>query len=110
MNRPSTKGIKGVDSFKGKSFPSSRWDHAIELCGKRVACIGNGPSAAQFIPEVAEKASRLLVFQHSAAYVVPRNDRPYTDEEHKQFVNDHAERQKSRRYTTTTRSRGFPLL
>lgn len=98
LNRPSTKGIQGVESFKGQSFHSARWDHSIDLKGKRVACIGNRPSAAQFIPEVAKVAGQCTVFQRSAAYVVPRNDRAYDKDERYKFSHDHDERQKSRKY------------
>jgi len=50
-----------------------------------VACIGVGPSAAQFIPQVARQAGHLTVFQRSPNYVVPRLDRPYTADEHRVF-------------------------
>ena len=86
LNRPDTKGIEGVDSFAGPSFHSACWRHDVALDGKRVAVIGNGPSAAQFIPEIAPRAERLLVFQRSPNYVVPRLDRPYDDEERRLFL------------------------
>ena len=78
LNRPSTKGIKGVEDFGGDWFHSARWNHDVKLEGRRVASVGNGPSAAQFIPEVAAVAGHLTVFQRSPNYVVPRLDRPYT--------------------------------
>ena len=86
LNRPSFKGIEGVESFAGEWFHSARWRHDISLAGKRVAAIGNGPSAAQFIPEVAPIAQHLEVFQRSPAYVVPRLDRAFTNEERQQFM------------------------
>ena len=85
LNRPDTKGIPEVDSFAGPWFHSARWRHDVSLDGKRVAVIGNGPSAAQLIPEIAPVAGRLLVFQRSPNYVVPRLDRPYDEEERRQF-------------------------
>ena len=54
LNRPSFPPIKGRDSFAGPSFHSARWDHSLDLRGKRVAVIGTGASAVQFIPEIAD--------------------------------------------------------
>jgi cation diffusion facilitator CzcD-associated flavoprotein CzcO len=71
----------GVADFAGDWFHSARWDHAVPLQGRRIASVGNGPSAAQFIPELAAVASELHVFQRSPNYIVPRGDRAYTDEE-----------------------------
>jgi cation diffusion facilitator CzcD-associated flavoprotein CzcO len=86
LNRPSTKGIAGVERFEGAWFHSARWNHDVALAGKRVAAIGNGPSAAQFIPEVAQVASHLTVFQRSPSYVVPRLNRPFEPEERRLFM------------------------
>lgn len=77
LNRPKMPDIKGHDAFQGAIFHSAEWRHDIDLTGKRVAVIGNGPSAAQFIPEVAKIAAQLTVFQRSPCHVVPRNDKPY---------------------------------
>jgi cation diffusion facilitator CzcD-associated flavoprotein CzcO len=85
LNRPAYGGIEGRDRFTGPLFHSARWRHDLPLEGKRVACIGVGPSAAQFIPEVAKQAGHLTVFQRSPNYVVPRLDRPYTADEHRVF-------------------------
>jgi cation diffusion facilitator CzcD-associated flavoprotein CzcO len=86
LNRPSFKGLQGVEDFEGEWFHSARWRHDISLAGKRAAAIGNGPSAAQFIPEIAPIVQHLKVFQRSAAYVVPRLDRAFTNEERQQFM------------------------
>jgi cation diffusion facilitator CzcD-associated flavoprotein CzcO len=88
LNRPSFKGIEGREHFDGVSFHSARWRHDVDLTGKRVASIGNGASAVQFIPEVAEVAEHLTVFQRTPNYVVPRQDRPYTEEERRMFLDD----------------------
>ena len=77
-NRPKEPEIGGKDSFQGPIFHSAEWQHDINFAGKRVAVIGNGPSAAQFIPEVAKTAGHLAVFQRSPCHVVPRNDEPYS--------------------------------
>lgn len=71
LNRPSLPDIPGRDRFAGPAFHSARWDHTVELAGKRVAVIGTGASAAQLIPAVAEQARDLVVFQRTANWLVP---------------------------------------
>jgi cation diffusion facilitator CzcD-associated flavoprotein CzcO len=97
LNRPSFAGIEGRANFKGALFHSARWQHYVPLKGKRVACIGVGPSAAQFIPEVAKQAGQMTVFQRSPNYVVPRLDRPYTADEQRIFHAVPATRDASRK-------------
>jgi 4-hydroxyacetophenone monooxygenase len=65
LNRPKMPPIPGRDSFAGPSFHSARWDHAVELAGRRVGVIGTGCSAAQFVPIIAEEAGALEVFQRT---------------------------------------------
>ena len=69
--------IKGIEKFKGKVFHSSQWQHQYELTGKRVASIGTGGSAIQYIPEIAPLVQQLYVFQRTAAWVIPRDERVY---------------------------------
>src|SRR6476619_3989076 len=65
LNRPAMPEIAGRDSFAGPAFHSARWDHTGDLRGKRVAVIGTGASAVQFIPEIAETVEHLVVFQRT---------------------------------------------
>ncbi|EPE24814.1 FAD/NAD(P)-binding protein [Glarea lozoyensis ATCC 20868] len=76
LNVPKYPDIQGVDSFKGKSMHSARWDWDYDLRGKRIGIIGNGATAAQIIPEVAKVCERLTVFQRTPNWVIPRDDRP----------------------------------
>jgi 4-hydroxyacetophenone monooxygenase len=71
LNRPKFPDIPGQDAFAGPSFHSARWDHEVDLAGKRVAVIGTGASAAQFIPHVADEAGELLVFQRTPPWLAP---------------------------------------
>ena len=71
LNRPSFPDIVGRESFQGLSFHSARWPEDLDLSGQRVAVIGTGASAAQFIPAVAEAADHTIVFQRSAPWLVP---------------------------------------
>ncbi len=71
LNRPLFPDIPGVGDFAGPSFHSARWDHTVDLDGRRVAVIGTGASAVQFIPHVAEQASHTTVFQRTPPWVLP---------------------------------------
>ncbi|WP_440104235.1 flavin-containing monooxygenase [Streptosporangium sp. H16] len=74
LNRPQLPDIPGMSSFSGAAFHSARWDHSVDLAGRRVAVIGNGSSAAQLIPRVAEVAGHLDVFQRTPNWVIPKPD------------------------------------
>ena len=78
LNRPSFPDIEGRERFEGPSFHSARWDHSLDLAGKRVAVIGTGASAVQFIPEIAPAVDQLLVFQRTPPWLGPTPD--YHDE------------------------------
>jgi 4-hydroxyacetophenone monooxygenase len=71
LNVPKFPQIKGMETFAGPSFHSARWDHGVDLRGKRVAVIGTGASAAQFVPVVAEQAAHLTVFQRTPNWFIP---------------------------------------
>jgi cation diffusion facilitator CzcD-associated flavoprotein CzcO len=77
LHQPSLPRLEGAEEFAGHSFHSARWDHEYSLDGRNVAVIGTGASAIQFIPEVAEKAGRLYVFQRTGNWFLPRRNRPY---------------------------------
>jgi 4-hydroxyacetophenone monooxygenase len=71
LNRPNYPDIKGRDSFGGPHFHSARWDHSVDLTSKRVGVIGTGASAAQFIPQIARKASHVSVLARTAPWLLP---------------------------------------
>jgi cation diffusion facilitator CzcD-associated flavoprotein CzcO len=75
LNRPAQPKLAGLADFAGTVFHSSRWDHDYDLRGKRVAVIGTGASAVQFIPEIVGQVARLDVYQRTAPWVLPRPDR-----------------------------------
>ncbi|MCW2753263.1 MAG: NAD(P)/FAD-dependent oxidoreductase [Marmoricola sp.] len=78
LSEPKDPDIKGIDSFGGAIFHTARWDHDVDLTGKRVAVIGTGASAIQVIPEIAKTVAHLDVYQRTAPWVMPRHDRAYT--------------------------------
>ncbi len=71
LNCPRLPDIDGRDSFMGTSFHSARWRHDVDLTGKRVAVIGTGASAFQFVPEIAPKVGHLTVFQRTPPWLGP---------------------------------------
>ncbi|SDW77103.1 Predicted flavoprotein CzcO associated with the cation diffusion facilitator CzcD [Ruegeria halocynthiae] len=76
LHIPRIPDIPGADSFPGPSFHSAEWDHSIAHDGKRIAVVGTGASAVQFVPEIAKSAQHITIFQRSAPYVLPRPDGP----------------------------------
>jgi 4-hydroxyacetophenone monooxygenase len=71
LNRPRYPDIPGRDSFGGEAFHSAEWRHDVDLTGKRVAVIGTGASAFQFVPEIAAKVAQLTVFQRTPPWAFP---------------------------------------
>ncbi|MEL0028912.1 MAG: NAD(P)/FAD-dependent oxidoreductase [Perlucidibaca sp.] len=76
-NRPAYPRVAGMEDFKGEVFHSALWRHDIDLRGKRVAVIGTGASAIQFVPEIVPQVQSLVLMQRSAPYVIPKSDRAY---------------------------------
>src|SRR3954453_2154022 len=77
LSEPRLPEIEGIESFAGSLFHTARWDHSVDLTGRRVAVIGTGASAIQVVPEVQRVAAHLDVYQRTAPWVIPRNDRRY---------------------------------
>jgi cation diffusion facilitator CzcD-associated flavoprotein CzcO len=77
LNQPSVPALPGLERFAGHSFHSARWDHDYELRGKRVAVVGNGASAVQFVPQIAGGVAQLSVFQRTANWMMPRKNHVY---------------------------------
>ena len=75
LSEPSVPDVPGLEAFPGAVFHSARWDHETALEGKRIAVVGTGASAIQLVPQLQKKAAKLVLFQRTAAWVMPRNDR-----------------------------------
>ncbi len=78
LAEPALPAVPGVGSFEGPAFHSARWDHDADLTGRRVAVIGTGASAVQFVPHLQERAAHVTVFQRTPPWVVPRRDRAFS--------------------------------
>jgi cation diffusion facilitator CzcD-associated flavoprotein CzcO len=76
LNRPRTPDLPGRKSFAGTQIHTARWREDAPIAGKRLGVIGTGASAIQVVPEIAQKAVHLTVFQRSPHWIVPRMDAP----------------------------------
>ena len=86
LNVPKVPEIPGAGRFRGRAFHSARWDHSKSLAGERVASIGTGASAIQYVPAIAPEVEHLTVFQRSPVWVSPRIERAYTPQEQRRFA------------------------
>ncbi|MGI5327209.1 flavin-containing monooxygenase [Actinomadura nitritigenes] len=78
LHQPNIPDLPGLASFEGTTFHSAEWDHSYDLTGKRVAVIGTGASAIQFVPQIAQRAGSLTVFQRTPPWIMPKPDRRVT--------------------------------
>ncbi|WP_063824950.1 flavin-containing monooxygenase [Nocardia pseudovaccinii] len=72
LHRPHIPDIPGRDSFAGITMHTAAWDHSHDLTGRHVAVIGTGSSAAQLVPEIADQAERVTVYQRTPNWVLPK--------------------------------------
>jgi cyclohexanone monooxygenase len=96
LDMPHIPDIPGAQRFRGRRFHSSRWDHSKSTAGERVASIGTGASAIQYVPAIAPKTAHLTVFQRTPIWISPRFDFPFTPEQHAEFERDPAAMHKLR--------------
>jgi cation diffusion facilitator CzcD-associated flavoprotein CzcO len=74
--QPKPPDIPGVDEFAGTVMHTARWDHGVDLRGRRVGIIGTGASAVQVVPAIATAVEHLTVFQRTPIWCLPKPDRP----------------------------------
>lgn len=86
LSNPSIPKLDGMEQFEGASFHSANWDHDYDFAGKRVAVVGTGASAIQFVPEVAKQAAHLDIYQRSAPWILHKFDRQYAAWEKRFFI------------------------
>ncbi|MGH8687639.1 MAG: flavin-containing monooxygenase [Burkholderiales bacterium] len=85
LNRPNLPRLAGLEGFPGIAFHSAQWRHDVDLAGRRVAVIGTGASAIQFMPEIAPRAASVTVWQRTPPWVMPRIDRSFSAREQRAF-------------------------
>jgi len=76
LSEPLVPDLPGIDDFGGRVVHTAAWDGTYDFRGQRVAVVGTGASAVQVVPELQPLAAELVVYQRSAPWIVPRNDRP----------------------------------
>ncbi|MCB9700071.1 MAG: NAD(P)/FAD-dependent oxidoreductase [Alphaproteobacteria bacterium] len=79
LHHPNIPEIPGIEAFEGRAFHSARWPDDVDLAGQRVAVVGSAASAVQIVPELAQVASSLTVFQRTPNWIRPRNDLRYAE-------------------------------
>lgn len=85
LSVPAYPDVPGLERFAGTTFHSARWRHDVDLAGKRVAVIGTGASAIQFVPRIAPRVGRLSLFQRTPPWILPKPDRAITGGERRAF-------------------------
>jgi cation diffusion facilitator CzcD-associated flavoprotein CzcO len=78
LSEPAVPEFDGLDTFAGTAFHSARWRHDHDLTGRRVAVVGTGASAVQFVPEIQPRVEQLTLFQRTPAWILPRRTRRIT--------------------------------
>ena len=96
LDVPHIPDITGAQRFRGRQFHSARWDHSKSTAGERVASLGTGASAIQYVPAIARETAHLTVFQRTPIWISPRFDFPFTPDQHELFERNPAEAQKLR--------------
>ncbi|HEY1116756.1 MAG TPA: NAD(P)/FAD-dependent oxidoreductase, partial [Acidimicrobiales bacterium] len=74
LTTPKAPDVPGLDTFAGTTVHTARWDHDLDLAGKRVGVIGTGASAVQLVPEIAPVTEHLTVFQRTPIWCFPKPD------------------------------------
>ena len=85
FDQPVMPNLVEEEPFGGTVMHTSRWDHSVQLSGRRIAVLGTGSTAAQVLPELADVADHVYSVQRSPTWILPKPDRPYTDRERWRF-------------------------
>jgi cation diffusion facilitator CzcD-associated flavoprotein CzcO len=97
FHTPVEPDIEGLADFEGTMFHSACWDHGHDLTGRRVAVIGTGASAIQVVPAIAPITAQVDLYQRTPAWILPRKDEPFSDEDKRRFAEDPVAAQAIRR-------------
>lgn len=86
LSNPAYPEVPGIENFKGRTFHSANWDHGYDLAGKRVAVIGTGASAIQFVPQIVPQVAALDLYQRTPPWILPKPDRAISEGERRRFA------------------------
>jgi cation diffusion facilitator CzcD-associated flavoprotein CzcO len=89
ISEPELPRVKGMDSFKGPIFHSSRWPKKLEYAGKRIGIIGAGATTVQMVPVLAKTAAEVTVFQRTPNYILPAMQHDVTPEREREIKDDY---------------------
>ena len=85
LHHPNTAQLPGLDSFSGTCFHTARWDHSVELEGKRVGVVGTGSTAIQITSALVDKVSHFSLFQRTPQWIMPIEDSEYSEIERARY-------------------------
>ncbi|MGN5237331.1 flavin-containing monooxygenase [Rhodococcus sp. SJ-3] len=97
FSEPSVPDLPGLDSFAGATYHSADWNHEHDVAGRRVAVIGTGASAVQFIPRLQPQVGHMTVFQRTPTWILPHPDRPVAPRVQRLFAKVPATQRAARR-------------
>ena len=86
LAEPRMPEIPGLDTFRGPAFHTARWDDGAEIDGKRVAVVGTGASAIQVVPAIQPRVKKLVLFQRTPPWVIPRRDKAISERTRRWFA------------------------
>lgn len=110
LAEPALPDVPGLGSFAGPVFHTARWDHTVDLRGRRVAVVGSGASAVQVAPAIAPEVERLLVLQRTPPWVLPRRDRARPEWERELYRRAPVVQRAARRLTYLRREGDLPAF
>ena len=85
LHHPNVPELPGLDRFRGRWFHSARWDHGVELGGRRFGIVGTGSSAVQIVSAIVDRVARLTLFQRTAQWIMPQENPAYSEAERAEF-------------------------
>ncbi|MGC0771784.1 MAG: NAD(P)/FAD-dependent oxidoreductase, partial [Candidatus Acidiferrum sp.] len=85
LHVPNLLKLPGIERFAGPAFHSSQWDYGVDLKGKKVAVVGTGASAIQFVPQIAPQVGKLYLLQRTPPWIVPRIDFAFSEKAKRRF-------------------------
>jgi cation diffusion facilitator CzcD-associated flavoprotein CzcO len=85
LHHPNIPSIEGLDTFRGTLFHSARWDHSVEIDGRRVGIIGTGSTAVQLVSAIVDRVGKLSLFQRTAQWIMPQENPTFSEAEREEF-------------------------
>jgi cation diffusion facilitator CzcD-associated flavoprotein CzcO len=84
-HHPRLPELKGIETFEGAAFHSARWDHSVPVDGRRIGIVGTGSTAVQLTAALVKRSQKLHLFQRTAQWIMPQENKPYDDAQRAEF-------------------------